>query len=136
MRDKINIIVFILACVAFYIYLREANKPPEPYLLSYELTSSGKDTINKVDLKGLRQGLWYVYRYNGPDEQIEGRWIDSVGTFKDGKKEGYWIKCGIEGQDSMRYSGCRLVFDQNRTYTFTVPRNIIFADTAKTKRVL
>jgi hypothetical protein len=129
MRDKISIVIFISACIAAFFYLREGEKNESAsYLLSYETTWRG-DTINKVDLKGLKQGLWYIYKQNGPDEQLDNRWLDSVGTFKDGKKEGYWTKAGLEEQDSIHYIGCKVQLDPNKTYTFAVERNIIFADT-------
>ena len=131
MKDKISILIFIVACVAAFFYLRGGEKgEPVPYLLSYELGKHG-DTINKVDLKGLRQGLWCIYHYSEPLNTGGDRnqWLDSVGTYKDGKKEGYWTKAGLEEIDSIHYVGCKLELDPDKTYPFAVEGNIIFADT-------
>ena len=135
MKGRISVIVFVIGCVAGFFYLRSAPLETEkPYLLSYEVGWRG-DTFNKTDLSGLKQGKWFIYRYNNPESHTNGRQLDSVGFYKDGKKVGYWKTgdaCDTE-DDSVLYVGCRAQLEDTKTYTFTPRRDILFADTTKKK---
>lgn len=59
---------------------------------SYELTDNG-DTVNRVDRKGLRQGMWLVK--TGPLRGEPG--YEEEGAFKDGLKEGVWRRFSMQG---------------------------------------
>src|SRR4051794_1118851 len=52
-----------------------------------------KDTLNRVDLKGLKQGPWVVHVDNARGE----RGYEEEGYFVDSKKEGTWRKYSLEG---------------------------------------
>jgi hypothetical protein len=52
-----------------------------------------KDTLNRVDLKGLKQGPWVVHVDNARGE----RGYEEEGYFIDNKKEGMWRKYSLEG---------------------------------------
>jgi len=59
---------------------------------SYQLTPK-RDTINRVDLKGLKQGPWVVKA-----EAIRGEeGYEEEGIFIDDRKEGIWRKYTLEG---------------------------------------
>ena len=59
---------------------------------NYELTEKG-DTINRVDSKGLRQGMWLVK--TGPLRGEPG--YEEEGEFKNGIKEGVWRRFSLQG---------------------------------------
>lgn len=59
---------------------------------SYELTSKG-DTLNRVDLKGLKQGPWIL---KVPDLRGE-RGYEEEGYFLNDKKEWAWKRFSLEG---------------------------------------
>lgn len=59
---------------------------------SYQLTSR-KDTLNRTDLNGLKQGPWVVHV--DPLRGEEG--YDEQGIFIDDKKEGVWKRFSTEG---------------------------------------
>lgn len=129
MFRNITITIFIFVSgVLFYLLKGGPAEPEKPYLLSYELGWRG-DTFNKVDLNGLKQGRWFIYHYGNPDSQTDGRHIDSIGYFKDGKKVGYWT--GTRSNDSMLFVNCRVELEEGKTYTYTEERDILFADTTK-----
>ncbi len=53
---------------------------------SYRLINNGRDTINRIDEKDLKQGPW-----SNKVESIRGEpGYDEEGVYKDGKKEGVW----------------------------------------------
>ena len=54
---------------------------------TYKLTAK-RDTLNRVDLKGLKQGPWVVHVASLRGEDA----YDEQGIFIDDKKEGVWIK--------------------------------------------
>ncbi|HVK97025.1 MAG TPA: hypothetical protein VM368_04365 [Flavisolibacter sp.] len=59
---------------------------------SYKLTSRG-DTINRIDLRGLKQGPWII---SMPDLRGE-RGYEEEGYFTDDKKESTWRRFSLEG---------------------------------------
>ena len=59
---------------------------------SYELTEKG-DTINRVDGKGLRQGMWLVK--TGPLRGEPG--YEEEGEYRNGIKEGVWRRFSLQG---------------------------------------
>jgi hypothetical protein len=59
---------------------------------SYKLTAK-RDTLNRIDLKGLKQGPWVVHV-----EPLRGEdAYDEQGIFIDDKKEGVWKRFSAEG---------------------------------------
>src|SRR3954468_10967872 len=64
----------------------------EAQLKNY-IISAKKDTLNRVDLKGLKQGPWVVHVDNARGE----RGYEEEGYFIDNKKEGMWRKYSLEG---------------------------------------
>jgi len=50
------------------------------------------DTINIVDNNGLKQGKWIVFGKNVNNPEYAPEQIVEEGYYKDGKKEGLWIK--------------------------------------------
>lgn len=61
-------------------------------LKSYTLTPKG-DTLNRVDLKGLKQGPWSVHIADLRGE----RGYEEEGYFENDRKEGSWKKFSLEG---------------------------------------
>jgi hypothetical protein len=59
---------------------------------SYELTEKG-DTINRVDGKGVRQGMWLVK--TGPLRGEPG--YEEEGEYRNGIKEGVWRRYSLQG---------------------------------------
>ena len=59
---------------------------------TYQLTSR-KDTLNRVDLRGLKQGPWVVHV--DPLRGEDG--YDEQGIFIDDKREGMWKRFSPEG---------------------------------------
>jgi hypothetical protein len=59
---------------------------------SYELTDKG-DTINRVDMKGVRQGMWLVK--TGPLRGEPG--FEEEGEYRNGIKEGVWRRYSLQG---------------------------------------
>lgn len=59
---------------------------------TYQLTAR-KDTLNRIDLKGLKQGPWVVHV--DPLRGEDG--YDEQGIFVDDKKEGQWKRFSSEG---------------------------------------
>ncbi|MBS1746668.1 MAG: hypothetical protein JST21_10915 [Bacteroidetes bacterium] len=60
---------------------------------TYQLDAKTKDTINCTDYQGLKQGRWGVRvtdNHGEPGYQEEG-------VYKDGKKEGLWIRYNLMG---------------------------------------
>jgi hypothetical protein len=60
---------------------------------TYQLDAKTKDTINCTDFNGLKQGRWgvrVVENHGEPGYQEEG-------VYKDGKKEGLWIRYNLMG---------------------------------------
>ncbi|HEU4473106.1 MAG TPA: hypothetical protein VFR58_18570 [Flavisolibacter sp.] len=58
----------------------------------YMLTEKG-DTLNRTDLKGMKQGPWVV-----KVDQVRGeRGYEEEGFFTDDKKEGVWRRFSLEG---------------------------------------
>ena len=51
------------------------------------------DTLNRVDLKGLKQGPWVLH----VDEVRGEMGYDEQGYFKDDKKEGRWVRFSLQG---------------------------------------
>ncbi len=51
------------------------------------------DTLNRVDMKGLRQGPWVVH----VEEPRGEHGFDEQGYYIDGKKEGPWVRFSLEG---------------------------------------
>lgn len=58
------------------------------------------DTINKTDLRGLKQGKWII-------RKLPGHIVIEAGSYKDNQKQGYWIRNSIKGEfvDSIFYEG-------------------------------
>ncbi|MBI5372895.1 MAG: hypothetical protein HZA79_12810 [Sphingobacteriales bacterium] len=61
-------------------------------LKSYILTKRG-DTLNRVDMKGLKQGPWSVH----VDELRGERGYEEEGYYENDQKEGVWKKYSLEG---------------------------------------
>ena len=59
---------------------------------SYKI-SVKKDTINEVDMNGLKQGRWVVH----VDPLRGERGYEEVGVFVNNKKEGHWRKYTLQG---------------------------------------
>jgi antitoxin component YwqK of YwqJK toxin-antitoxin module len=64
---------------------------------SFELYSSGKDTINKIDIKNQKQGKWVIrgkhYYYGQKKESYKGfqsEQIIETGMYNNNRKEGVW----------------------------------------------
>ncbi len=64
---------------------------------SYELLMF--DTINKIDLNGLKQGKWIV-------RKLPGNIVLESGMYKDNQKQGCWVRHGLKGEfiDSIYYN--------------------------------
>jgi antitoxin component YwqK of YwqJK toxin-antitoxin module len=61
-------------------------------LKDYTISVKG-DTLNAVDMKGLKQGKW-VHRY----DEVRGEpGFEEEGEYKDGRKEGVWRKYTLMG---------------------------------------
>jgi antitoxin component YwqK of YwqJK toxin-antitoxin module len=61
-------------------------------LKEYTISVKG-DTLNAVDMKGLKQGKW-VHRY----DEVRGEpGFEEEGEYKDGRKEGVWRKYTLMG---------------------------------------
>jgi hypothetical protein len=56
------------------------------------------DTINKTDIKGLKQGRWIV-------RKLPGYVVVESGSYKNNQKHGYWIRNNLKGEfvDSIFY---------------------------------
>ena len=69
---------------------------------TYTLSAKG-DTLNRIDLKGLKQGPWVV---QVPELRGE-RGYEEEGVYIDDKKEGVWRRFSVEGDmiavESFRY---------------------------------
>lgn len=51
------------------------------------------DTLNRVDMKGLRQGPWVIHL-----DEVRGEpGYDEQGYYIDGKKDGPWVRFSLEG---------------------------------------
>lgn len=78
---------FLTVCVSLAAYA-VAGQPWE----SYELTGKG-DTINRVDSKGVRHGMWLVK--TGPLRGEPG--YEEEGEYRNGIKEGVWRRFSLQG---------------------------------------
>lgn len=72
------------------------------------------DTLNRVDMKGLRQGPWVVHV-----EELRGEpGFDEQGYYIDSKKDGAWVRFSLEGdkiaEENYRW-GC--LNGRNKYYT-------------------
>lgn len=65
-----------------------ANAQPKSFLIGVK-----GDTLNRVDAKGLKQGPWTVKQ---PELRGEPGY-EEEGFFKDGKKEGRWVRYSLQG---------------------------------------
>ncbi len=74
-----------------------------PQWKSYQIY--GNDTINKVDLNGLKQGLWIYFNDNYKNRIVQ------KGYYKDGKKQGVWEIYYPNGQLK-----AKITFKDNRQY--------------------
>lgn len=59
---------------------------------NFVLTSRG-DTLNRVDMKGLKQGPWSVH----VDDLRGERGFEEEGNYENDRKEGVWKKYSLEG---------------------------------------
>jgi hypothetical protein len=59
---------------------------------SFKVSSRG-DTLNRVDMNGLKQGPWVIHM----DELRGERGYDEQGYFKDDKKDGRWTRFSLDG---------------------------------------
>lgn len=57
------------------------------------MISQRGDTLNRIDMKGLKQGPWIV---KVPDLRGE-RGYEEEGYFKNGQKEGRWVRYSLQG---------------------------------------
>ena len=79
--------LFILA-IAFQMGISAANAQYK----SYKISVKG-DTINVIDLKGLKQGKWVIHV-----DPLRGEpGYEEEGIFADGKREGTWRKYTLQG---------------------------------------
>lgn len=60
---------------------------------SFRLSSSGKDTLNRIDMKGLKQGKWIVHM---PALRGEPGY-EEEGLFVNDRKEGTWRRFNLMG---------------------------------------
>ena len=72
------------------------------------------DTLNRVDMKGLKQGPWVIH----VDELRGNRGYDEQGYFIDGKKEGTWQRFSLLG-DLMAIENFRFGMKDGRCFYFT-----------------
>jgi hypothetical protein len=72
------------------------------------------DTLNCVDMKGLKQGKWVI---KVPDLRGE-RGYEEEGEFKDGNKEGVWRRYNLVG-DLIALENYRWGYKDGRNYYFT-----------------
>jgi len=89
-----------LICVLITITSCGGKKEPEgPTYQSYEL--QGKDTINKVDSAGLKQGIWFFFADKGKKAPKDAKPKLLVkGTYIADKREGTWFYFSIDGTPS------------------------------------
>jgi hypothetical protein len=92
-----------------FMALTGAGQPWE----SYELTEKG-DTINRVDGKGLRQGMWLVK--TGPLRGEPG--FEEEGEYRNGIKEGIWRRFSLQG-DMIAVEQFKRGFRDGRQVYFT-----------------
>lgn len=74
----------------FFFLLISLSSPAQ--LKSYILSVKG-DTLNRVDMKGLKQGPWVVHIDNLRGE----RGYEEEGYYENGAKEGTWKRYSLEG---------------------------------------
>ncbi len=67
----------------------------KPAYQSFEM--QGKDTINKVDLKGLKQGQWFFYaNKDKKSKDPKPPKLLVSGSYEDDKREGIWYYYSAE----------------------------------------
>ena len=74
------------------------------------------DTLNRTDLKGLKQGPWVIH----VDDLRGERGYEEQGYFLNDKKEGSWRRFSLEGD---------LLAKENYRYGFKDGRNIYYTNT-------
>jgi antitoxin component YwqK of YwqJK toxin-antitoxin module len=57
------------------------------------MLSAKGDTLNRVDMRGLKQGPWFIH----VDDLRGERGYDEQGYFSDDKKEGVWKRFSLDG---------------------------------------
>ena len=95
---KIQKLVFIIIVLQFF-----SAKGFAQYKY-YELTA-GRDTINAIDKKDLKQGKWILHT-----GELRGEpGYEEEGIFKNGKKEGVWRRYNLNGDliaiENYKYGG-------------------------------
>lgn len=86
MKAVIMRLFILLVCVMFY------SAGAEAQCKSYIIGVKG-DTLNCVDMKGLKQGRWVIHVDNLRGE----RGYEEEGVFLNDKKEGMWRRFSLEG---------------------------------------
>jgi antitoxin component YwqK of YwqJK toxin-antitoxin module len=91
-----------------------------PHAFAQEFELSGKDTINRVDETGKKQGKWIVYGKHRPGECFAPDQKVEEGKYSDNKKTGIWIDYHCNGKMKSRFtfvngrpSGPMKIFHEN-----------------------
>jgi hypothetical protein len=79
---------------------------------SYILSVKG-DTLNRVDMRGLKQGPWFIH----VDDLRGERGYDEQGYFTDDKKEGVWKRFSLDG-DMLAIETYRYGFKDGKSVYF------------------
>ncbi len=90
--------------IAAYTISCGKNEEKKSRWQSYEL--EGNDTINKVDLSGLKQGVWNFYADKGKNaKNNEKPKLLVKGNYLNDKREGTWYYFSIDGTavDTIEY---------------------------------
>lgn len=95
----------LLSIAALQSCSEKKEPPPEVKHQTIQLSANAGnfellmfDTINKTDIKGLKQGKWII-------RKLPGHIVIESGNYKDNLKEGYWLRNNLKGEfiDSIYY---------------------------------
>lgn len=97
---RLKILKLIFIFIAMNLFLAEGSAQYK----TYALTVDG-DTINAIDKKDLKQGMWVI---STPELRGEPGY-EEEGKFKNGKKEGVWRRFNLNGDliaiENYKYGG-------------------------------
>jgi hypothetical protein len=104
-----------LACTVLLIAVsctdKKSSIPENPRAIeSFEFRPNERDTINRTDSHGRKQGRWYVFmRFRG--EAKDPAVLES-GDYLDGMKQGYWVRRKKNGEliDSVLYRNDEAIY--------------------------
>jgi antitoxin component YwqK of YwqJK toxin-antitoxin module len=90
------------------------------HILAQSFELLGKDTINRTDENGRKQGKWIVYGKNRPGECYQADQKVEEGRYADNKKTGIWIDYHCNGNMKSRFTfvngrpnGAMKIFHEN-----------------------